>query len=296
MLQRFGGLHNQPGRFPTMVHMIPRFMARRLEGDSAKRVALLIMDGMAFDQWLALKNQLPEGCKVTESASFAWVPTITSVSRQAIFAGKAPKHFAGSIHTTNKEESLWKTYWQDHGLKPSAVYYQRAIGDGDIEQVLESLSDSRLRTVGLVCNAIDDRMHGALDGLSGLHAQIHHWVKGGFFKRLIGGLIELGYEVVITADHGNAQAIGQGRPAEGVISERHERARIYKEEILRDEALNKFDGIRWPVSFGLPEDYLPVLAKGRSAFVKKDENNVGHGGIAIEEVIVPFVHITSSNQ
>jgi len=106
----------------------------------------------------------------------------------------------------------------------------------------------------------------------------------------------LGYEVVITADHGNAQAIGQGKPAEGVISERHERARIYNEEILRDEALNKFDGIKWPVNFGLPDDYLPVLAKGRSAFVKQDEKNVGHGGIAIEEVIVPFVHIVSGKQ
>ena len=296
MLQRFGSLHNQPGRLPTMVHMIPRFMARRLEQGKTMRVALLVMDGMAFDQWLALKNQLPAGCKITESACFAWVPTITSVSRQAIFAGKAPRHFSGSIDHTNKEKSLWKTYWQDQGLSPSAVYYQRAIDDSDLDQVLESLSDPRLKSVGLVCNAVDDRMHGALDGLSGLHVLLQHWVKAGFFNQLISGLIELGYEVVITADHGNAQAIGQGKPAEGVISERHERARIYNEEILRDEALNKFDGIKWPVNFGLPDDYLPVLAKGRSAFVKQDEKNVGHGGIAIEEVIVPFVHIVSGKQ
>jgi len=295
MLQRFGGLHNQPGRLPTMVHMIPRFMARCLEQNGTKRIALLVMDGMAFDQWLALKSQLPDEIRITESASFAWVPTITSVSRQAIFAGKAPRHFASSINTTNKEASLWNTYWQDQGLTASSVYYQRAIGDGDIEQVLESLSDRRLKVAGLVCNAVDDRMHGALDGLSGLHVQLQHWAQSGFFNQLVSGLIELGYEVVITADHGNAQAIGQGKPAEGVISERHERARIYKDEILREEALNKFDGIKWPDNFGLPEDYLPVLAKGRSAFVKQDEKNVGHGGIAIEEVIVPFVHVRSNN-
>lgn len=296
MLQRFGGLHNQSGRLPTMVHMVPRFMHRRLERDETKRIALLVMDGMAFDQWLALKNQLPEGCHITESASFAWVPTITSVSRQAIFAGKAPRHFASSINTTNKENSLWKTYWQDQGFNPSAAYYQRAIGDGDIDQVLESLSNSRVKVAGLVCNAVDDRMHGALDGLSGLHAQLQHWAKEGFFNQLIGGLLALGYEVVITADHGNAAAVGQGKPAEGVISERHERARIYKDEVLREDALNKFEGIRWPVNYGLPDDYLPVLAQGRSAFVKKGETNVGHGGIAIEEVIVPFVHIVSSKQ
>lgn len=300
MLQRFGSLHNQPRRLPTMVHMVPRFMARRLEQTETKRIALLVMDGMAYDQWLALKSQLPEGCDVTESASFAWVPTITSVSRQAIFAGKTPRHFAASIQTTNKEKSLWMTcwqnLWQDQGFNPSAVYYQRAIGDGDLEQVLESLGDRRVRAAGLVCNAVDDRMHGALDGLSGLHAQLRHWAKDGFFNKLISGLIELGYEVVITADHGNTEAEGQGRPSEGVLSkERHERARIYTDEILRDDALSKFEGISWPVNFGLPEDYLPVLAKGRSAFVKPGEKNVGHGGIAIEEVIVPFVHIVPSN-
>ena len=294
MLQRFGSLHNQPGRLPTMVHMVPRFMARRLELEGTKRIALLVMDGMAYDQWLALKNQLPAGCDITESASFAWVPTITSVSRQAIFAGKAPRHFSGSIQTTNKEESLWKTYWQDQDFNLSAVYYQRAVVEGDLEQILESLSDRRLKAAGLVCNAVDDRMHGALDGLSGLHAQIQHWAKDGFLNKLISGLIELDYEVVITADHGNAEATGQGKVAEGVLSERHERARIYKDETFRKDALSKFEGIPWPVSFGLPEDYLPVLAKGRSAFVTKGEKNVGHGGIAIEEVIVPFVHIVSS--
>ena len=296
MLQRFGSLHNQPGQLPTMVHMVPRFMARRLEQEGTKRIALLVMDGMAYDQWLALKSQLPEGCNVTESASFAWVPTITSVSRQAIFAGKTPRHFAKNIKNP-KEESLWKTYWQDQSFNPTAVYYQRAISDGDLEHVLESLGDRRVRAAGLVCNAVDDRMHGALDGLSGLHAQLQHWAKDGFFNKLISGLIELGYEVVITADHGNTEAEGQGRPSEGVLSkERHERARIYTDEILRDDALSKFEGISWPVSFGLPEDYLPILAKGRSAFVKQGEKNVGHGGISIEEVIVPFVHIVSSKQ
>ena len=297
MLQRFGSLHNQPGRLPTMVHMVPRFMARRLEKTGTERIALLVMDGMAYDQWLALKQQLPEGCNTTESASFAWVPTITSVSRQAIFAGKTPRHFAGSIQTTNKEQSLWKIYWQDQGFSPSAVYYQRAIADGDLEQVLESLGDRRLQVAGLVCNAVDDRMHGALDGLSGLHAQLQHWAKDGFLNKLISGLIELDYEVVITADHGNTEAEGQGKPSEGVLSkERHERARIYTDEILRDDALSKFEGISWPVNFGLPENYLPVLANGRSAFVKQGEKNVGHGGISIEEVIVPFVHIVSSKQ
>ena len=34
---------------------------------------------------------------------------------------------------------------------------------------------------------------------------------------------------------------------------------------------------------------FPLVTGGRDAFVKADESLVGHGGIAIEEVIVPLV-------
>ena len=47
----------------------------------------------------------------------------------------------------------------------------------------------------------------------------------------------------------------------------------------------------WP-PVALPDDYLPLLPPGRSAFINKGKRTVGHGGIAIEEVIVPFVKIS----
>lgn len=46
----------------------------------------------------------------------------------------------------------------------------------------------------------------------------------------------------------------------------------------------------WPRT-GLPNDYWPVVMKGRAAFVAKGESIVGHGGIAIEEVVVPYIRV-----
>ena len=40
---------------------------------------------------------------------------------------------------------------------------------------------------------------------------------------------------------------------------------------------------------GLPANYFPLVASGRDAFVNPGEVIVGHGGVAIEEVIVPLV-------
>ena len=72
----------------------------------ARKVALVVMDGLSLDQWVTIRESalagLPE-LLCRESALFAWVPTLTAVSRQALFAGKVPLFFAASLYTTDKE-------------------------------------------------------------------------------------------------------------------------------------------------------------------------------------------------
>jgi len=50
------------------------------------------------------------------------------------------------------------------------------------------------------------------------------------------------------------------------------------------------NAIRWP-GIGLPQGYSVLLARGRSAFVSKGADIASHGGISLEEVVVPFVRI-----
>lgn len=68
-----------------------------------------MLDGLALDQWLVLQNVLAKQrpqLRFRSEAVFAWLPTITSVSRQAMFAGKLPIYFPGSIHKTDKEATV----------------------------------------------------------------------------------------------------------------------------------------------------------------------------------------------
>ena len=46
----------------------------------------------------------------------------------------------------------------------------------------------------------------------------------------------------------------------------------------------------WP-AIGLPEDYLPLMALRRDAFVRPGDRLVAHGSISLEEVIVPHIEI-----
>ena len=91
-------------------------------------------------------------------------------------------------------------------------------------------------------------------------------------------------------DHGNIQCEGKGRPSEGVIAEtRGERVRVYPTPELRAQVAGAFPFAHEWQPVGLPADYFPLVAGGRDAFVNPGDAIVGHGGVAIEEVIVPLV-------
>lgn len=290
---RYAGLHNQPATPPVMLHHIPRALARNI---GQKKIAFLLIDGMALDQWIVMRKVLHEQCPATqfhESAVFAWMPTITSVSRQAAFAGKAPLYFSTSIQHTEKEGTHWAQFWIDQGLTQQEVAYTKGLDDGSLDSVKEIISHPKVRVIGLIIDKVDKIMHGMELGIPGMHNQIRQWTEQGFMAKLIHLLLKNDFQIFLTSDHGNIEAKGCGRPSEGVIAEvRGQRVRIYPGKLLRSQVKDKFpDAVEWP-AVGLPDDFLPLLAPNRMAFVRTDEKIVGHGGISIEETIVPFVNIS----
>ena len=290
----YAGLVNLPPVTPAMVHQVTRCLARELEDSRDGRIALIVVDGLALDQWGTIRQILAKqdhSLVIRESATFAWIPTLTSVSRQAIFAGKPPIYFSTTIGSTDKEPDLWRQFWEGIGLSRFAIAYKKGLGDGKIDDILEeTLHPGHTRAIGLVVDKVDKIMHGMQLGAAGMHNQIQQWCHGGFLVSLIRYLLNHNYQVWLTSDHGNIECTGQGRPFEGVIAEtRGERVRVYPTSELLASVVKKYDfGHPWP-PIGLPNDYYPLVAGGRSAFVKKGETIVAHGGASLEEVIVPFV-------
>ena len=294
LADHYSSLINLPPTNPAMLHHVPRRLARDIEDSGSSRAALIVVDGLALDQWVTIRQLLKKqdvNLVMRESATFAWIPTLTSVSRQSVFSGKPPLYFPTSINSTNSEEKLWKQFWKGYGLSRLDVAYQRGLGDGDASSVLDTaIHPDKTKVVGLVVDKVDKIMHGMQLGSAGMHNQIKQWCRSGFLAALVGQLLDYGYEVWLTADHGNIQCDGKGRPSEGVIAEtRGERVRVYPTPELRSQVAGSFPFAHEWQPIGLPADYFPLMAGGRDAFVNPGEAIVGHGGITIEEVIVPLV-------
>jgi hypothetical protein len=299
MGHRYGGLHNQPPSPPVMVHNVGRHLARRLADDRQARLALLVMDGLSLDQWVTMREELATQhprMEVESAAVFAWVPTLTPVSRQAIFAGRPPLFFADSLDMTDREPERWRQLWLEQGLQSSQVGYMKGAAVESLTAVEDLLSDSRLRVVGLVLDIVDRIMHGMQLGAVGMHNQVRQWIREGHLMSLLRLLAGRGYALFITSDHGNVEATGIGRPNEGAIAEeRGERARIYSTDLLRRQVSAQFpEAIAWPTP-GLPDGFFPLLASGRTAFAAPESRLVAHGGALLEEVVVPFAELRIAN-
>jgi hypothetical protein len=126
-----------------------------------------------------------------------------------------------------------------------------------------------------------------------MHAGVRHWAKRGSLWRLLDAMLERGFEVILTADHGNVEGVGIGKPNVGATAdERGARVHVFSDALLRSNIGVKYPGsLEWPC-IGLPEDYLALIAPPLCAFIGEGKRTVAHGGICIEEVIVPFVTIS----
>ena len=201
--------------------------------------------------------------------------------------------FPQGLLTTDKDAMHWTVFWCNQGLAEHDIFHALMTGNEDHSQIEAILPDPKTRAIGIVVTKPDKIMHGMQLGAAGMHNQIRQWTEQPFAPTLFGKLIESGYRVFATSDHGNIEARGCGNPAEGMLAEtRGQRARIYNHESIRQSVHAAYpDSSIWdPV--GLPQPCLPLLAPHRQAFVAEKMAIVCHGGSSLAEMVVPLVEIT----
>lgn len=244
-----------------------------------KKIALVVVDGMAFWQYELLKNRLPG--RKHEEVIYSWLPSITQLARQAIFRGGTPHadYKQGPI----SEEKLWKTFWKEKGCHRFEIVYQH-----------EKIDLSKLGSVSklaIVFKDLDEKMHSSTDYVD-LLSLTKNWIERRKITQVVEELISKGFTVFLTTDHGNIQAKGwrglQGREKLGTnkSGSRSERHIEYSEQWLTDEFMTNNPEMRDAVVM----EEQAIYFKTDLSFSNKD-SLVTHGGSHLLEVLIPFVEI-----
>lgn len=246
-----------------------------------KKFAIIVMDGMSVADWLVLSDKFD---KITFDTkySMALIPTITSISRQSLLSGKLPAQIENPFSLA-KEKQLFIEKCLENGFKEKEIKYHRGY-DVEIE--------SKDKCMAVVINDIDDLVHNQLKGKEGMYNDILYLSKTNKLQNLIITLYKSGFEVYIASDHGNTNTKGIGKvKGTGVeVETKCKRALIYKDFASVEEAKEEFDLIEYP-GYYLPKMHKYLLCNEGTSFGAVNENIMSHGGISIEEVIVPFIRI-----
>jgi hypothetical protein len=290
-LQRsYGELLTSEAALPQTVSKIAPFLARRLRQGARGRILLIVIDGMAFSQWATIRRAA--AWKIKQSgACFAMLPTLTTISRQAIFTGALPAQFPETLDTTATEERAWRSFWTEQGLAPNAVRYAKVSGAmlSDIDSIFGGSSPTVL---GVVVNAVDEMLHGSKTlGDQQMAAVLDVWLSHHFLDTLVERAVGNGYEVWITADHGNIEAIGRGGiQGDAVTETAGRRVRTHRQASVRDHA--RAEGLVWDPP-GLPAGSIyPIFPHGRDGYFTGPPR-LAHGGLSVDEVVVPFAQVTA---
>jgi hypothetical protein len=293
---RYAPLGSQRLPVPHHVHHVPHYIAYQRRQGEAGRVALLVLDGLALADWTLIapvwRARHPDWC-FAEHLLLAQIPTLTAVSRQALVSGLRPADFAATLDTARAEPKQWAAFWAREGLPAEACAHVHLALERD--GLPPEADSARTRALCLVENKMDDMIHDATLGAPGFQASLHVWLEG-YGRRVeevIAGLLAQGYTVYLASDHGHIQARGLGRPSEGLtVDTRGQRARIYSDPHAAVNTQRGFpQTILWSDDGLLPDGVWVLMPEGRSAFATFNETVVTHGGLTLDEVVVPLVTI-----
>ena len=153
-------------------------------------VALIVIDGMAYWQYLILEEGLKGmGFSPQNSSTMAWLPSITQLSRQALFKGDVPEQ--NYVQNPQNESQLWQSFWEKNGIPGSEINYEH----GNIKKEYKLI-----KRLAIVDVELDELMHSSKD-YDYLYSSTNLWAGRTAMK--IRNIHSMGYTIYITTDHGN---------------------------------------------------------------------------------------------
>lgn len=267
---------------PKMVHKILPYLTHK--HNRMDKVALIVVDGMSYWQYLLLDAELnKKGIATKKDITFAWLPSITKLSRQAIFRGEAPK--SDYRQSPESECRLWIDYWTSSQRNASKRMQQY-----EVEYTHGSVSSPNLGTsrITFVDVRLDEKMH-TLDSNKDLYDLTKNWAK-----EVAGDIINInkqGYQIYITTDHGNVLA-NPWRTLTLV-----EKTYLYEKESRgtrhliynNEDYLNAFMQSNSDIRKQLFVNHSWAVWRNNNSFSNK--KGITHGGAHFLEVIIPFITI-----
>ena len=245
------------------------------------KVALMVVDGFAYWQYIVLKRYLEsQDIKTNDNTIVSWLPSITMLSRQAIFRANTPT--MDYQQSPENERKLWRSYWQSQSVSQFETQY---ISDDD-----EFAINEGVKRLAVVTVEMDKKMHSSYD-YRDLLSLTENWCPR--ITEKIKTILKAGYTLYLTTDHGSVLSKGWRAltQVEKVFlykdGSRGKRHLIYN-NVEEYQRFVKENG-----ELGMLAHYQWLCMRNNLCFARDNERMITHGGCHFEEVVIPFIKVKS---
>lgn len=277
VLAQFGKLsQNIDKTSPILVSKAMDYM----HGHSDKFI-VIVMDGMSEFDWKIISSSFT-GMQYEKASMFAMIPSTTSVSRQCLLSGKYPSQLM-EPWKQSKEKAEFINCAKDLGYSDAQIGYERGY---------DAQFGSFVRCGAVIINDVDDMVHAQQQGRLGMFNDIAVLANQKKLLEMVQRFLATGYDIYITSDHGNTACTGLGKlMGTGVEVETKSRRMVALKDFADKAGLiDKYGLIEYP-KYYLPKEYDYLICDVGNSFDTKGERVMTHGGITLDEVVVPFIKI-----